>query len=148
MSRQAEFFRAIESGDAARAKELLASEPELLRARDQNGATALHLAAEGGHRDLVRMLSDSGADINARDDRFGATPTGWAIEYLRGLGGLLGVEIEDALFAIREKDVRWLRRLLLRWPALATANDRAGKALATHARESGHAEIASLFETV
>jgi hypothetical protein len=37
------------------------------------------------------FLHESAADINARDDRFDATPAGWAIEYLRGLGGLLAI---------------------------------------------------------
>ena len=50
------------------------------------------------------------------------------------------------LFAIRERDVRWVRRLLGRSPALAKATDARGKALSQHARESGDEEIARLFE--
>ncbi len=90
----------------------------------------------------------NGADINARDDRFNATPAGWAIEYLREEGGLLAIEIEDAMFAIRENDVRWVQRFLTRLPTLAQARDAQGKALSQHAAESGNAEIARLFETV
>jgi hypothetical protein len=86
MSRSAEFFDAVKAADRARLREPLASDPALVRARDEEGATALHYAAEAGHRDMVRLLLENGAAINARDDRFGATPTGWAIEYLRGLG--------------------------------------------------------------
>jgi len=146
MSDRAEFFTAVASGDTGRVRELLVSDPGLARVKDPEGATALHYATESGDREMVRLLHESGADINARDDRFNATPTGWAIEYLRGLGGLQAVEIEDLLFAIREQDVRWVRRLLARWPALARATDAGGKALAQHASESGNEEIAGLFE--
>jgi hypothetical protein len=146
MSKSEEFFTAIQSGDTGRVRELLTSDPALVRVKDAEGATALHYAAEHGHREIVKLLRERGADINARDDRFHATPTGWAIEYLRGLGGLQAVEIEDVLFAIRERDIRWVRRLLARWPALGKATDLQGKALSQHASESGHEEIARLFE--
>lgn len=146
MSKTAEFFTAVQSGNTGRVRELLTADPALARARDEEGATALHYATENGHREVARLLLETGADINARDGRFRATPAGWAIEYLRELGGLLGIEIEDTLFAIREKDVRWVRRLLTRFSVLAKATDRDGKALSQHARESGHEEIARLFE--
>ncbi len=141
----AEFFAAVRSADTARVRELLAVDPALVHARDEEGATALHHAAERGHRDVVRLLLENGAAINARDGRFDATPTGWAIEYLRGLGGLLAMEIEDMLFAIREGDVRWARRLLSRRAALASATDVSGRPLAQHATECGNEEIAQLF---
>jgi hypothetical protein len=143
----AELFSAVGAGDAERVRELLASEPEATLARDDEGATALHYATLNGHREIAELLIKSGADINARDDRFGATPAGWAIEYLRERDGLLGMEIEDVLFAIREKDVRWLRRFLTRLPALAGAMDAQRKAVAQYAAESGNDEIARLFET-
>ncbi len=91
------------------------------------------------------LLLDAGGDLNARDDRFDATPAGWAIEYLRARGGLLGMEIDDLLVAIHERDVRWVRRLLTRLPALAGAADRSGKPVAEHARECGSEEIARPF---
>lgn len=33
--------------------------------RDDDGLTALHYAADRGHVDLVKLLLDHGADINA-----------------------------------------------------------------------------------
>jgi hypothetical protein len=54
------------------------------------------------------------------------------------------MEIEDLLLAIRERDVRWVRRWTTRLPALAGAADRSGKPLAQHASECGSEEIARL----
>jgi hypothetical protein len=143
----AELFSAVASADAARVRELLAADPGAAHANDDQGATPLHYAAFNGCRDIAELLLQRGADVNARDGRFGATPAGWAIEYLREAGGLLGIEIEDVLFAMREHDVRWVRRFLMRLPALARAKDAQGKPLAQHAAESGHDEIAGLFAT-
>lgn len=39
-----------------------------LNARDPSGKTPLHLAAESGHRDMVQILVDAGADIDAEDE--------------------------------------------------------------------------------
>jgi hypothetical protein len=115
--------------------------------KDSAGATPLHYACLHGHRQIVDALLKQGADVNARDDQFGATPAGWAIEYLREAGGLLAIEIEDVLFAIRRNDVDWVRRFVSRLPALAQAKDARGKALADHADALGNDEIARLFQT-
>ena len=87
------------------------------------------------------------ADLNARDSQHNATPSGWAIHYLREMGGLLAIEIEDVLFAIRRRDVDWVRRLVTRHPALIDAKDLNGTPLATHARDSGDPEIAAVFDS-
>src|SRR5205814_6193433 len=102
--------------------------PELVRARDETGATALHYAAFGGHRDAVRILVEAGADINAVDGQFTATPAGWAIEYLREMGGFLGIELADFGHAIETDDVEWAARFLKRFPALRRATDTKGRA--------------------
>jgi len=145
MTDSSSFFRAAESGDVEHVRRHLAADPSLVNARDSEGATALHHAAFNGHREIVELLCDRGSDINARDDRHHATPSGWAIEYLRERGGLLAIEIEDALFAIRTRDVAWARRLITRHPALTTATDRHGKPLAAYARECGDPAIGDLF---
>ena len=146
--RERELFAAVASGDSGRVRELLAADPAAARAKDGEGATPLHYATLSGRREIAELLLQHGADVNARDGRFGATPAGWAIEYLREAGGLLGIEIEYLLVAIRENDVRWVRRFLTRLPTLARAKDPHGKALSDYASESGSDEIARLFEAV
>jgi hypothetical protein len=94
------------------------------------------------------LLLVNGADINARDDRFNANPAGWAIDYLREGGGLLAIEIEDAISTVRDNDLRWVQWLLTRLPNLTQARDAQRKALSQHPDESGNDEIAPLFETV
>ena len=145
MSDEAEFFRAVEAGDADRVGQLVAVRATLVHARDATGATALHHAAFHGHRQIVELLVATGADVNARDGEHDATPSGWAVHYLRELGGLLAIEIEDVRFAIERRDVVWASRLVARHPALIHAVDRDGIPLASHARASGDAEIAALF---
>jgi ankyrin repeat protein len=49
-------------------------------ARDKDQVTALHRAAMGGHPDAVRVLLRFGADVNALDGMFAATPLVWAVE--------------------------------------------------------------------
>ena len=141
----AQFFQAVEADDIERVGLWLASRPDLVRARDVDGATALHHAAFHGYRDLVQLLVASGADVNAHDGEHHATPAGWAIHYLRELGGLLAIEIDDVRYAIERRDAPWVERLVRRHPALIDAVDRNGKPLAAFARESGIAAITELF---
>lgn len=146
MTDASEFVAAAAAGDLAKVRELLAATPSLLNTKDGEGAIALHHAALSGRQEVVRYLVAQGADVNARDDRFDATPTGWAIEYLRELGGCLAIEIEDVLLTIRQRDVERLGRFLTRTPALARCADAQGKALLQHAAETGNADIRRLFE--
>jgi peptide-methionine (S)-S-oxide reductase len=44
--------------------------------------TPLHHAVSSGALDAVKVLVDSGADLNARDTAWGGTPLGWAEHYL------------------------------------------------------------------
>ena len=139
------FLSEVERGDVETVRAMVAAAPRLVHVRDSTGATPLHVAAFHGHRAIVELLLAAGAEINARDDRFGATPAGWAIEYLRERGALLGVEIEDTLFAIQRGDVELVSRLVTRHPALASAADRDGKSLAEHASAAEDREISMVF---
>jgi hypothetical protein len=90
-------------------------------------------------------LIAAGADVNARDGRYGATPAGWAVHTMRERGGLLAIEIEDVRFAIERGDADWVDRLVTRHPALLHAVDRDGRPLREQAEASGNARIERLF---
>lgn len=119
--------------------------PELVRQKDETGATALHYAAFGGHRESVRLLVQAGADINAADKQFGATPAGWAIEYLRGMGGFLGIELSDFAWAVERGDLEWTARFLKRFPALHNARNAQGTPFKELAERSPNPEVRNLF---
>ncbi len=145
-----QFDRLIEAakrGEVENVRSIVQSGPELINDRDEHGATALHYAAFGGHRDVVLLLIKQGADINARDKKYNATPTGWAIEYLRELGGLLTIELSDFAYAIQRGDVDWSSRFLSRFPRLREASDIQGTPFKQLAVESRNPAILSLFES-
>ena len=50
------------------------------RVKDKDNVTALHRAAMAGYADAVRVLLAHGADVNAHDGMFAATPLVWAVE--------------------------------------------------------------------
>ncbi|XP_068143646.1 NF-kappa-B inhibitor cactus [Drosophila tropicalis] len=54
--------------------------PADLEIRNYDGERCVHLAAEGGHIDILRILVSHGADINAREGKSGRTPLHIAIE--------------------------------------------------------------------
>jgi len=140
-------IESAKSGNVADVREIAHSHPEFINRRDPTGATALHYAAFGGHRDAVHALVEHGADINAGDSQFGATPAGWAIEYLREMGGFLGIELDDFAYAIRRGDVEWVTRFLKRFPGLRRMSDTQGTPFTELALQSGNPEIAKLLES-
>lgn len=147
MSEVNQLVEAARHGDVERATAILDKNAAVVNERDDSGATPLHYAAFHGHRTLVELLVARGANVNSYDSGFGATPTGWAIEYLRDLGGFLATDLDDLAFAIRISDIRWVKRFLTRFPSLRTAVDKQGTPFRRLAQESGNTEIVKLFET-
>ena len=74
---------AASRGDVDKVRKILNQKPDLVNARDANGATPLHLAANplsrgsmwafGNYPETVSLLLNSGAEVNAKDNE-GATP--------------------------------------------------------------------------
>ena len=92
---------AIESGNIEAVKQHLAAGTDV-NANDRSGSTPLHHAAEGGHKELIELLIENGADLNVKDETLGKTPLGWAIhrkkteaaDLLRKHGGKTEKELE------------------------------------------------------
>jgi Ankyrin repeats (3 copies) len=145
MSDLSALINAVNQGELHRVRTILDETPELVHQRDDSGATALHSATLNGHREIVQLLLDRGAEINKRDEQFGATPTGWAIEYLRERGGYLAIELDDLRYAIEHGDLRWVARFLKRFPTLRYGTDTDGKPFRQLAEESCNPEIMALF---
>src|SRR5262245_38513952 len=84
------FFDACTNGDADTVRELAGKNPELVRSINKQGWTGLHGAAQRGHREVVRLLLEHGADPNAREPGDHTYPLHWAaaqgqVEIVRAL---------------------------------------------------------------
>lgn len=62
-----EIIKAAKAGGVLRIKELLATDPELINARDKDGSTPLHCATWKGQQEVVPLLLDAGAEVNAHN---------------------------------------------------------------------------------
>lgn len=69
-------------GDLKTIQELIAQGQVDVKDKDEFGSTAMHLAAEEGHDQIVQYLIDHGVDVNAKDD-LDRTPIFYATD--RGL---------------------------------------------------------------
>ena len=141
----ADIIERVKTNDLESVIQLLEADSSLINHRDEVGATPLHYAALLGHREILKLLLRHGADINARDSRYGATPAGWAIELFREAGGLLAIEIDDLQHAIQHGDVAWAKRLIQRFPKLTDANTADGVPLRVLAESGEEMAIKAIF---
>jgi Ankyrin repeat len=139
-------IHSIQHGTLEEIQAIVLRTPALLHQRDSRGATPLHHAAYIWRRPAVDFLIAQGAEINAQDAEFGATPAGWAIEFMRERGAFLGIELADLAHAIELGDTHWVARFLRRFPSLREANATDGTPFQQLALDSGNSEILDLFQ--
>ena len=72
-ARAAEIHDLVERGELEAVQRLLAEDPQQLTAQLEDGKTPLHVAAYGGHDQIVEFLIAEGADVNATTAS-GSTP--------------------------------------------------------------------------
>lgn len=65
----ADIFEAIKKGDKRQISRMLEEWPELVDKTNEQGATILHFAVLESNKDIVEILLEYGARINARDRR-------------------------------------------------------------------------------
>jgi outer membrane protein assembly factor BamB len=76
--RKEEFLAAAKKGDAAAVRALLAQGVDV-NTKSPYGVTALAYAADRGHLEVVKVLLEYKADVNAKDRFYSFTPLNWAL---------------------------------------------------------------------
>ncbi len=148
-------FEAAATGRVERVRQLVKQNPELVKAYSPDGWTALHL--NFGNLEIVKVLLDSGADINAvSKNKLSATPLqGAAAMQNLELGRLLvqrganvncrGEEGGTPLHEVAGNGQIEFAKLLLDRGANVNAKDDGGKTPLTIALEYKQAEMAKLL---
>ena len=77
------FALACQFGQIAVVEFLLDHGQDIAAKRPPHGQTGLHWAAHAGHPSITRLLLQSGAPVNVRDESFHGTPIEWALHAWR-----------------------------------------------------------------
>jgi ankyrin repeat protein len=81
MPRAEDLSSAVSDGDTDRLRACLEGDPGLIHLKDKDGCTALIAAARDGCLDVVHLLVEHGADLEAREPTYERTALAWATFY-------------------------------------------------------------------
>ena len=140
-------YRALYCYDTRRLKELLGKRPELVRVRQVDGSTMLHEACTNGAMDVVRVLIESGIELDAKNDR-GQTALERAVIHNQLDAARLLIEHGaacDVFAAVKCGAANAMARMIDADPSLLKARDAEGRTLLEVAIGIGHREIVRLL---
>jgi ankyrin repeat protein len=148
-------------GDAARAKAILQRDPESVRVRSSDGWTSLHLAAFMGHPEVVKLLLENGAELEAVSQNgianralhaaIAGKESAEVVELLLARGADVTAKAEAEATPLHLAAARGnmtLTRRLLDMKADPRARMTDGKTPADFASERGHPEVANLLNGI
>jgi ankyrin repeat protein len=138
---------AAQSGDLPKARAIIMDDPSSVNVWDPEGRTPLSVAAQAGRLDLVTLLVDKGAPIDARANYRGAPASTMAfyedpatVKLLRVKAPVQEVGATPLHIAAKEGHLDVVRFLLERGAAVDGNNDDAGTPLSS-AAAGGHVDI-------
>lgn len=79
-SREDRLLKAVRKLDDEQVREILAEGPVDVNVKNSRGRTSLHIAADKGAYEIVKLLIDAGANVNILD-KYGYTPLSDALSY-------------------------------------------------------------------
>jgi hypothetical protein len=153
------FLGAVRSGNVDGVRKLLSADPTLIQARTigvWENDTALHLAAARGDNDMVMLLLEHKADVNAKDEA-GITPLHLAALHgqasvaktLLGAGATvdaIGFKDNDTPLIVAADNGRLgVVEVLLAYGANTNAVDKFGTTALQCARNGHHTNVAALL---
>ncbi|MBA3954883.1 ankyrin repeat domain-containing protein [Candidatus Dependentiae bacterium] len=159
-----ELIQAAKSGDLACVQALIAHAEVHINATDENTATALHGAARNGHKEVVKLLLEKGADIDTEDENnhtplHSAAYAGYAevVKLLLQKGASINTRVEGnededeeeegytALHLAAENGHKEVVELLLKSGADINAKDEEDNTALHVAAQCGHKEVVELL---
>ncbi len=153
----ADIHKAAMEGDMAKVEALIAKNPALTDAKDEMGLTPLIYAVSRGHREVVELLLNEGADVNTQDDA-GYSPVHIAafrgnkemLEFLIKKGANLNRKNEMGVTALHDMAMQGQKEivaLLIDNGADFMMRDTSGDAALQLASNHGQKEIVELLLT-
>jgi ankyrin repeat protein len=152
-----DFHESCALGSVPRVRLLLELEPEAINAYSADGFTALHLAAFFNEPEVVAILLENGAPINAEAQNYmhvqplHSAVAGKSLSIAEGLlkaGANVNAQQQHdftALHAAAQDGSREMAELLLRYGASKLIRDDKGRSAADLASSAGHADLAAML---